>query len=126
MFDFSERDIKKFKMLGWLSLTLIFITLLVFGVRYYFAKQIVNDWENISAEKKKEIHADCLNLFYNYQNQVSQFSYQILRNRKLLAAVSGQNTRKAYESLYEIENISDYNTEIYNSRLELFLFAEDR
>ena len=123
MFDFSARDIKKFKMLGWLSLTLIFITLLVFGVRYYFAKQIVNDWENISSEKKKEIHADCLNLFYNYQNQVSQFSYQIVRNRKLLAAVSGQNTRKAYESLYEIENITDYNAEIYNSRLELFLFS---
>lgn len=123
MFDFSDKEIKKFKMLGYLSLTLVFITLLVFGVRYYFAKQIVNDWENISAEKKKEIHADCLNMFYNYQNQTAQFSYQLVRNKKLVAAFSGLNTRKAYESIYENENINDFNVEIYNSRLELFLFS---
>lgn len=123
MFDFSERDVKKFKILGYLSLVLIFLTLLVFGVRYYFAKQIVSDWENISSEKKIEIHADCLRLFYDYQNQAAQFSYRLLKDKKLLAAFSSLNTRKAYESLYENENVKDFNVEIYNSRLELFLFS---
>ena len=123
MFDFNKKDINKFRVLGYVSLLLLFIILFVFGVRYYFSKSIMNDWENISQEKKKEIHVDCLNIFYNYQNNTAQFSYQILRNKKITSAFLNLNTRKAYESLYEIENIADYNVEFYNSRLELFLFS---
>jgi hypothetical protein len=100
MFDFTSKDINKFKVLGVLSLILFFIILFTFGVRYYFSKTIVNDWESISAEKKKQIDADCLNIFYNYQNQTAQFSYSLIRNKKLGAAFSNQNTKKAYESLY--------------------------
>jgi hypothetical protein len=123
MFDFTQKDINKFKILGYLSLLLVFIILFVFGVKYYFSKSIISDWNSISEEKKKEIHVDCLNLFYNYQNRTAQFSYQILRSKKLTSAFSNFNTRKTYEALYENENINDYNVEIYNSRLELFLFS---
>lgn len=123
MFDFSQKDINKFKILGILSLLLVFVILFVFGVRHYFTESIVSNWENISREKKQEIHSDCLNLFYSYQNQTAHFSYQLSNNKKLVSAFSNQNTRKSYEALYEIEGASGYNVEIYNSRLELFLFS---
>lgn len=123
MFQFENKDIFRFKVLGILSLLLLFIILSVFGARYYFSRSIVNNWESISTEKKKEIHTECLNLFYNYQNQVSQFSYQILKNKKLTSGVASLNTRKTYDALYETENLGDYNLEIYNSRLELFIFT---
>src|SRR4030095_15908239 len=123
MFDFSQKDINKYKIMGYLSLLLVFIILFVFGVRYYFSKSIISDWSEISEEKKKEIHVDCLNLFYNHQNNTAQFSYQLIRSKKLLSAFSNYNTRKTYEALYEFENVNDYNVEIYNSRLELFLFS---
>jgi signal transduction histidine kinase len=122
MFDFSPKDIRKYKILGYLSLFLVFILLFVYGVRFYFSKSIVEDWSGISGEKKTEIHAECLNLFYGYQNQVSQFSYRLQLNKKLSSAISQQNTRKAFDALYETEGISDFNVEVYNTRLELLLF----
>ncbi len=122
MFDFSQNDIRKFKILGLLSLLLVFLLLSVYGVRYYFSKAIIDDWTGISAEKKSEIHAECINQFYSYQNLVSQFSYQLQRNKKLSSAVSQQNTRKAFDALFETEGLSDFNVEIYNTRLELLLF----
>jgi nitrogen fixation/metabolism regulation signal transduction histidine kinase len=123
MFDFSSKDINRFKLLGYLSLLIIFIILFVFGIRYYFSKSIMEDWTGIAEEKKKEIHVECLNLFYNYQNQASQFSYQLSRNRKLVNSVIAQNSRKSYEALFEAENFDDYNIEIFNPRLELVLFS---
>lgn len=123
MFQFEKKDIFRFKVLGMLSLILIFVILFIFGVRYYFSQSIINNWDSISAEKKKEIHADCLNIFYNYQNQTSQFSYQLLMNKKLISAVTSFNTRKSYDALYELENPGEYNIEIYNSRLELFIYS---
>lgn len=123
MFQFENKDIFRFKVLGILSLILLFVILFVFGVRYYFSQSIINNWDSISSEKKKEIHADCLNIFYNAQNQASQYSYQLLKNKRLISAVTSLNTRKAYDALYESENIGDYNIEIYNSRLELFLYS---
>jgi len=83
----------------------------------------VNNWESISTEKKKEIHAECLNIFYNYQNQTSQFSYQLLMNKKLISAVTSYNTRKSFDALYEIENQGEYSVEFYNSRLELYIYS---
>jgi len=123
MFHFENKDIFRFKILGILSLILLFVILFVFGVKYYFSQSIFNNWESISNEKKKDIHADCLNIFYNNQNQVSQFSYQLLKNKKLVLAVASLNTRKAYDALYETENLGDFNIEIYNSRLELFIYS---
>lgn len=123
MFQFENKDIFRFKVLGILSLILLFVILFVFGVRYYFSQSIINNWENISSEKKNEIHADCLNIFYNAQNQASQYSYQLSKNKKLISAVASLNTRKAYDALYESENTGEFNIEIYNSRLELFIYS---
>ena len=123
MFQFEKKDIFRFKVLGILSLILLFVILFVFGVRYYFSRSIINNWESISSEKKLEIQADCLNIFYNNQNQAAQFSYQLLKNKRLVSAVTGLNTRKAYDALYETENPGEYNIEIYNSRLELFMYS---
>ncbi len=123
MFNFTKKDIRKFKVLGILSLMLVFIVLSVYGVRYYFSSSIMNNWESISGDKKNEIHANCLDLFYSYQNQVSQFSYKLSKDRKLSAAFTNQNSRKTYEALYEEENLKDFNVELYNGRLELFLFS---
>ncbi|MCC6866295.1 MAG: HAMP domain-containing protein [Ignavibacteria bacterium] len=123
MFQIDKKDTSRFKALGVLSLVLIFIILLVFAVRYYFTGSIVSNWDNISAEKKQEIHADCLNIFYNYQNNTEQFSYQLLKNKKLLSALISYNAKKSYEALYEIENINDWNIEVYNTRYELFIYS---
>jgi len=123
MFDFTKKDINKFKILGILSLLLVFIILSVFGVRYYFTESILNNWESISQEKKQEIQTDCLNLFYSYQNQTAHFSYQLSNNRKLVSAFSTLNMRKTYEALSETEGLTGYNVELYTSRLELFLFS---
>lgn len=123
MFQFEKKDIFRFKILGILSLILLFVILFVFGVRYYFSRSIINNWESISTEKKLEIQADCLNIFYNSQNQAAQFSYQLLKNKRLISAVTSLNTRKAYDALYETENPGEYNIEIYNSRLELFMYS---
>ena len=123
MFDFTSKDIRKFKILGLLAFLILFIILLVFGIRFYFSRAIMEDWTNIAEEKKKEIHVECLNLFYNYQNRTSQFSYQLSRNKRLVNAVTSRVSKKSYEALYEYEAINDFNVEIYNSRLELFLFS---
>lgn len=123
MFHFEKKDIFRFKVLGILSLILLFVILFVFGVRYYFSRSIISNWESISAEKKLEIQADCLNIFYNSQNQTAQYSYQLLKNKRLVQAVTQLNTRKAYDALYESEINSEYNIEIYNSRLELFMYS---
>jgi signal transduction histidine kinase len=123
MFDFTQKDINKYKILGLVSLLLVFIILSIFAVRYYFTKSIIDNWESISQEKKQEIHADCMNLFYSYQNQTSQFSYHLLKNKKLISAFSNLNMRKTYEALNETEGLSGYNIELYTSRLELFLFS---
>ena len=122
MFDFSQNDIRKFKVLGLLSLLLVFLLLSVYGVRYFFSKTIIDDWAGISGEKKTEIHAECLNQFYSYQNLVSQFSYQLQKNKKLTSAVAQQNSRKAFDALFETEGLGNFNVEIYNTRLEMLLF----
>src|SRR5205814_4642990 len=104
------------------SLTLLLIIILTFTVKNYFSKVITSNWNNISVEKSEKIRDDCINLFYGYQNQVSAFSSELLKNKKLLSSLSVQNTRKSYEYLQETENLNNYNIEIYNSRLELYLY----
>lgn len=123
MFNFSKKDFRRFKILGFLSLMLVFVILLVIGVRYYFSSSISSNWDSISGDKKSEIHANCTRLFYEYQDQVSRFSYKLSKDKKLIAAFSNLNSKKTYEALYEEENLSGFNVELYNSRLELFVFS---
>lgn len=123
MFNFTKKDISGFKIIGLLSAVILFIIILTFGVKHYFKEKIISDWGSISAEKNSQIHTDCLNLFYQYQNNTADFSSQVAGNRKLLNAIVNQNTRKTYEAFYDINNYNQYNIEIYTPRLELFLFS---
>ncbi|HEY3249911.1 MAG TPA: ATP-binding protein, partial [Ignavibacteria bacterium] len=74
------------------------------------------------AEKQKEVSDRCLEVFYSYQNDLLVFSYSIASDRKLVAALKSQNTKKAYDAFEDNPEINKYNVEVYNSRLELFLF----
>jgi nitrogen fixation/metabolism regulation signal transduction histidine kinase len=123
MFNFTKKDIAGFKTIGLLSAVMLFIILLTFGVKHYFTGKIVSDWDRISGEKNSQIHTDCLNLFYDYQNKTSEFAAVVSKNKRVTGAFLNQNTRKTYEALYDIENLNGYNIEFYNSRLELFLFT---
>lgn len=123
MFQFDNKDISRFKLTGILSLLLLFVILFVFGVKYYFTDSIIKNWDSISGEKKKEIQAECLNVFYNYQNNIAQYSYQLIKDKKLVSALISQNLKKSYDALYETENNTNYNVEFYNSRLELVVYS---
>ncbi len=88
----------------------------------YFEKTIDENWEQISTEKTAVIKDDCIRIFNDYQYETSNFSSGIVNNKRVLSHFLVQNTKKAYESLLDIDRISDFNVEVYNSRLELFLF----
>ncbi len=122
MFNLLSIRKSRFKPFIFISLTLLFIILLTYSVNVYFHKTIEKNWNNISVEKTNQIRDACLGLFNNYQNQVSAFSTDVLKNKKLVGALSNQNSRKSYEYLSETENLNDFDVEIYNSRLELFMF----
>lgn len=123
MFQFDKKDISRFRVLGILSILLLFIIFFVLGVRYYFSESINSNWDAISSEKKQEINKECASYFNSYQNNISQFSYQLVKDKKLTSALLSLNTKKSYESLYLVDNISNYNIEYYNSRLELAVYS---
>lgn len=102
---------------------MLFIIFFVFGVKFYFTNSIVKNWDTISEEKKKEVQAECLNVFYSYQNNISQHSYQLVKNKKLVTALLSQNVKKSYDALFETESNSNYNIEFFNSRLELVIYS---
>jgi signal transduction histidine kinase len=106
-----------------LLLILLIILFLSYLVKNYYVNSIEKDWERISFERESKIKNDCVNLFNNYQNQVFEFSQQITHNKKLMSSFSSQSSKKTYESLFDFPKIDDYSIEIYNSRLELFLFS---
>src|SRR4030095_6559327 len=77
----------------------------------------------VSSEKQNEVSEKCRQIFYSYQNQLSEFTYRFASERKIVSAIKSQNVKKAYEVFAENPNINQYNVEVYNSRLELFLFS---
>ncbi len=111
-----------FKALAIISAVIGICLLFTFFIDDYFKNKIDKNWDQISAEKTNIVKEDCINLFKDYQDETSEFSSEIINNKKNLTLLIAQNTKKAYESLFEIEKISNYNIEVYNSRLELFLF----
>lgn len=123
MFNISNKDISGFKIIGLLSAVIILILFLTLGVKQYFQKKIVTQWSEISSEKNAQIQNDCRSLFYDYQNKTAEFSSALVKNKRVVSSLLSQNTRKSYEALYSVEGIDNYNIEIYNSRLELFLFS---
>jgi len=122
MFKFSSKDKKNLKVLGYVSLSIVVFIIAAYFISVYFDKNIVDNWESISADKNKFISEECINLFNGYQSQTSALSSELTKNKKLVSAFSSQNARKAYEYLLESNKINDYNIEIYNSRLDLFIF----
>jgi nitrogen fixation/metabolism regulation signal transduction histidine kinase len=112
----------QFKALAVISIVIAVSLILTYITGSYFRNTINSNWDNISSEKNADIKDDCINLFDEYQKETSEFSSDIVNNKKILPLFLAQNTKKAYESLFETDKISDYNIEVYNSRLELFLF----
>lgn len=123
MFNFTKKDISGFKVIGLLAGVILFVIILTLGIKYYFNETVVKDWDRISAEKNEQIHNDCLNLFYDYQKRTSDFSTRVSLNKRIFTAFTNQNTKKTYEALYDFQDFGEYNIEIYNARLELFLFS---
>ena len=60
--------------------------------------------------------------FQSYQSE-TDYSFKLSKNRKFLNAFGSQNSKKTYEALVEIANYKDFSIEVYNSRLEIFLFS---
>ena len=119
---FSPKTIWRFKALSIIALVVVLCILVTYLTGTYFESAIGSNWENISAEKSIIIKDDCIRIFDDYQKETAQYSTDLLNNKKLRSALVSQNTRKSYEALFESNNIKDYNIEVYNSRLELFLF----
>jgi two-component system nitrogen regulation sensor histidine kinase NtrY len=111
-----------FKALLILSSVIILCIILSIIVEGYFQSTINTDWERISADKNSVIKNESISLFNYYQSKTFDFAEKLSKNKKLDSYIAAQNSKKAYESLFEIEDIDKYNVEIYNSRLELFLF----
>src|SRR5947207_15103686 len=109
MFKFSPKDKKQLKVLGYISLSLLFFIFAAYCISVYFDKTIIDNWDNISADKNKFISDECINLFNGYQSQTANFSSELIRNKKLVSSFISQNSRKSYEYLLENEKINDYN-----------------
>lgn len=92
-------------------------------VKFYFVNVIETNWEKISREKLEETGNECAELFYSYQNQTKEFSDKLISNRRFINSFLNQNMRRTYESFFDIPESDQYNTELYNSRLELFMFS---
>lgn len=120
--SFSPKTIWRFKALSIIALVVILCILITYLTGTYFESAIESNWENISAEKSEVIKDDCIRIFEDYQKETSQYSSSLLGNKKLRSYLVLQNTKKSYEVLLESDNIKNYNIEVYNSRLELFLF----
>ncbi|MGA2668712.1 MAG: ATP-binding protein [Ignavibacteria bacterium] len=123
MFQALKRINRQFALLSGISLFLLLSILATHLISRYFESTIDGNWEQISAEKTNSIKDECTSLFDSYQKETIQFSSELLKNKKLLTAIGNQNTRKSYEALFESDRVNDYNIEIYNPRLELFLFS---
>jgi nitrogen fixation/metabolism regulation signal transduction histidine kinase len=120
--NLPPKILARFKALSIVALVIVFCILLTFLVGTYFENAIETHWDNISAEKNIMIKDDCIRIFDNYQKETSQFSSDLLKNKKFKSALVSQNTKKGYDVLFDVDNINDYNVEAYNSRLEQFLF----
>lgn len=117
---FSIYKQNKFLLLPFAIIAVILVFTLL--VKSYFGDTISFRWQEVSSEKQKEVSDRCLEVFYTYQNELSAFSYSIASDRKLVAALKSQNTKKAYDAFEDNPDLNKYNVEIYNSRFELFLF----
>ncbi|MCX7878153.1 MAG: hypothetical protein N2510_05855 [Ignavibacteria bacterium] len=106
-----------------LTLIGILTIIITYLAKLYFINVIETNWSEISREKITETEKDCADLFYKYQNGTKEFSDRLINNRRLINSFLNQNLRRTYETFYDIPESDLYNTELYNSRLELFMFS---
>lgn len=116
--------------LGWKVTVLLGIIILLFFciaanqiIKVYFVHTIESGWNVISSEKENRIKSDCLNLFDRYQQQTISFSSRAANNYKFLSSFVSQNPRKTYDAYHEISGYDEFYSEVYNSRLELFIYS---
>ena len=121
---------KILKKLGWKVTVLLGIIILLFLciganqiIKQYFIRTIESGWNVISYEKDEGIKDDCLGLFDRYQQQTVTFSTRVANNYKFLSSFLSQNPRKTYDAYYEISGNDEFYSEVYNSRLELFVYS---
>lgn len=105
-----------------LSGVVVFCIIVSVIAQGFFTGTINRDWDKISVEKNQLIKNECASLFDYYQSKTLDFSNLVVKNKRLLSYFASQNSKKAYETLYDIDGINEYNIEMYNSRFELFLF----
>lgn len=114
--------LKRHRLLS-LSTILLFLIILLFLVSTLFQKIIENDWTEIKNEKNMEITKECSNLFESVQNSTYQYAKDITNSRRFISIFESQNTRKNYEFILSLPDNRDYNIEVFNSRMELYLFS---
>ena len=98
---FSPKTIWRFKALSIIALVVVLCILITYLTGTYFESAIQSNWENISAEKSEVIKDDCIRIFDNYQKETSQYSSNLLSDKKLRSALVSQNTKKSYEPCWK-------------------------
>lgn len=123
MFEFLKKT-------GWrinVLIGLVFFLLLCLAanklINKYFDRTIDSNWGVISSEKNKVIVDACSSMFEHSQKQTNDFSNLVKNDNRFMSAFSSQNPRKTYDAFFEIQGYEDFNTEVYNTRLELFIYS---
>jgi hypothetical protein len=91
---------------------IVVITIFTLLVKSYFSDTISYRWQEVSSEKQKEVSDKCLEAFYSYQMTFRHFLFNT-SDRKLIAALKSQNTKKPTMRLWII-GYTKYNVEVYN------------
>lgn len=120
LFNISFFRSNRFLLLPFFLIVLIIVFVLL--VKSYFTETISAAWDNVSAEKKTEVSEKCRQIFYKYQNDLSNYSLKISSDKKFISALQSQNPKKGYEAFFDIPEAGRHIAEVYNTRLELFLF----
>ncbi len=106
-----------------LLLVVIFFTITAtFISKIYFERTLENKWNEISNDKNRQVVDECVKLFEDGQKSTSDYSASVVKNKKFVTSFSNQNLKRCYEILQEDAQYKNFNIEVYNSRLELFLF----
>lgn len=106
-----------------LLLFVIFFTITAtFISKIYFGHTLENKWNEISSDKNGQVVNECVKLFEDGQKSTSDYSASVVKNKRFVTSFSNQNLKRCYEILQEDAQYKNFNIEVYNSRLELFLF----
>ncbi|MEP7147061.1 MAG: ATP-binding protein [bacterium] len=88
----------------------------------YIKSNISESWKDVSAEKTVQQTAVVENLFNEYQSDLNNFSEKLISNTEITKQVQRSDSKKLFEEIFKINFSSNYQLEIYNTRLELLEF----